>query len=311
MLPAQVEEASKIRPTQDLDQLVEDFLSSLSPKTLEAYRSDLASFSNYLGVEPSDIPQVLLAQGPGKANSLVISYKTHLTGEGMSPATVNRRLASIRSLVKYGRVVGLINWNVEVRNLRVEQYRDTRGPGVGVVQSILDEVGCSYSRKRKRDRALIRLMFDLSLRRSSVVNLDLEDLELERNKIWVQEKGKTQKRHRQLPEPTKQALEDWLETRGMEPGPLFTNLDRAGKGHRLTGTSVYRIVRRYGAEVGVKVSPHQLRHAGITVGAELGYSSHQLKKYSGHKSAATLDYYVDTAEDIEGQIAEDVARKVK
>jgi len=45
---------------------------------------------------------------------------------------------------------------------------------------------------------------------------------------------------------------------------MLTNLDRAGKGQRLTGTSLYRIVREYGHMVGVKTRPHGLRHTAIT-----------------------------------------------
>ena len=67
-----------------------------------------------------------------------------------------------------------------------------------------------------------------------------------------------------MPEPTQAALAAWLEARGSEPGPLFVNFDRAGKGHRLTGTAVYHIVGWLGAKAGLTVRPQELRHLAIT-----------------------------------------------
>jgi integrase len=55
--------------------------------------------------------------------------------------------------------------------------------------------------------------------------------------------------------------------RGDEPGPLFTNFDRAAKVNRLTGVSLYRIVRRLGEKNGFKVWPHGLRHTTIAISA--------------------------------------------
>ena len=94
-----------------------------------------------------------------------------------------------------------------------------------------------------RDRAALRLLYDLGLRRSEVVGLDVGDFDLDAGTISVVGKGHTQTTKLTLPGPTKEAIRQWLEARGTEPGALFTNLDRAGKGYRLTGTSLYRIVR--------------------------------------------------------------------
>jgi hypothetical protein len=44
-----------------------------------------------------------------------------------------------------------------------------------------------------------------------------------------------------------------------DPGPLFVNFDRAGKGQRLTGAAVYHIVGWLGAKAGLTVRPQDLR----------------------------------------------------
>jgi integrase/recombinase XerC len=105
---------------------------------------------------------------------------------------------------------------------------------------------------------VLRLLYDLGLRRSEVVGLDVDDVDLDAGTVAVLGKGRTQKTFLTLPSSTKEAIRQWLEARGTEPEPLFTNLDRARKGCRLTGTSLYRIVRRLGEQVGLKVRPPRL-----------------------------------------------------
>src|SRR5207244_3316192 len=89
------------------------------------------------------------------------------------------------------------------------------------------------------------------------------------NRILILGRGRSQKKEPvTLPEPTRAALAAWLEARGSEPGPLFVNFDRAGKGHRLTGTAVYHIVGWLGAKAGLTVRPQELRHLAITTALE-------------------------------------------
>lgn len=67
------------------------------------------------------------------------------------------------------------------------------------------------------------------------------------------------------------AVSAWVAVRHEEAGPLFTDLDRVGKGSRLTGRSIARIVAAPGEEAGLgHVRPHGLRHTAITSVLDLG-----------------------------------------
>lgn len=305
----------------DIDQgrrLIDACLSGLAPNTLRTYRQGLDDFVGFLGrtlgreVTSGEASRILVGKGHGEANALALDYKNDLLERGLSAATINLRLAALRKVVETARFLGWIPWGLEVKNVRSEPYRDTRGPGVRVVQLLVDELGDSP--KDHRDRAIIRLLYDLSLRRAEVVALDVEDVDLRRDSISVLRKGTTQKKPYELAPQTAKAIADWLEVRGTEPGPLFLNFDRVGKGGRLTGTSIYRNLEKLGARIGVKVSPHGLRHTGITIasirGAEAGYRQKDLTQYSGHKHSTTLDYYLDTVENVQGKIARLVASEV-
>jgi len=289
--------------------LVEAFLAGRSPRTVEAYRADLEGFRAFVGAADLDeAARLLLGRGHGEANALGLAYRAALLEAKFAPATVNRRLAALRSLVKLARTLGLVPWELEVPSVKAEAYRDTRGPGRGGFLALLAALDGRLDAKAKRDRAAVRLLFDLALRRAEVVSLDLEDVDLRAGTVAVMGKGRREKVRLSLPSPTRAALAAWVETRGSSSGPLFLNFDRARKGGRLTGTSLYRLVVSLGLEVGVRARPHGLRHAGITSALDLtGGDVRAVQKFSRHRDLRTLNRYDDNREDLAGRVAALVA----
>jgi integrase/recombinase XerC len=289
--------------------LIEAFLKGRNLRTLEAYRADVADFCRFIGVDSEDIDgaaRVLLERSHGEANGLALAYRAQLVDKGLRPATVNRRLAAMKSLVKLARTLGLVPWTLECPGLRSEGYRDTSGPGREGFRAMLDAA------KHHRDRAILRLLHDLGLRRAEVIGMDLEDVDLEAETVWILGKGRTQKERLTLPEPTKAALAAWIRERGPAPGPLFTNRDRAGKGtangRRLTGTGLYLMVRGLGARAGLKTRPHALRHCGITTALDVTNGNvRAVQKFSRHRDIATVMIYDDNRRDLAGDVAKLVA----
>ncbi len=111
-----------------------------------------------------------------------------------------------------------------------------------------------------------------------------------------------------LPPETIAALRAWLEQRGLEPGPLFINFDRAGKGRRLASTSIYRIVRELGEQVQVRARPHGLRQAAITAVLDLSHGDvRAAARFSRHADIRTLTVYDDNRQDLGGKMARLVA----
>ena len=180
------------------------------------------------------------------------SPRTSLTARGLQSATINRRLAAVRSLVKLAKTLGMVDWSLDIQNVKSEAYRDTKGPGKGGFRAMLQTLAARKTQKAVRDMAILRLLYDLALRTGEVVALNFVDVELGRGVIHVLGKGKTDKQQLSLPESTKTALTAWLEIRGNEPGALFQSLDRVTKGHRLTGIGIYKMVRALGETVGIK-----------------------------------------------------------
>ena len=303
MTPAPVERANKAAA------LVASFLAGRNERTLRAYRNDLEDFRSYLNAgDVDEAARILLSRGHGEANALVLAYRADMVNRKLQAATVNRRLAAVRSLVKLARTLGMVPWSIEVENLKAQAYRDTRGPGRQGFRRLMEEAGSRTDRKALRDRAVLRLLHDLALRRAEVVALDMEDVDLESGSVTILGKGRTQKERLSLPEPTKTALSSWIGARGTEPGPLFLNFDRAGKGERLTGTGLYLVVRDLGRKAGLTVRPHGLRHAGITEALDLTNGNiRAVQRYSRHRDMRILNVYDDNRADLGGDVARLVA----
>jgi len=82
---------------------------------------------------------------------------------GLAPATVNRRLSALRSIVQLGRTFGLVTWSLEIDGVKTKAYRDTADPGLEGVTAVKRRASKHRSpAKAARDVAIIRLLFDLA-----------------------------------------------------------------------------------------------------------------------------------------------------
>lgn len=285
--------------------LVGAFLSGRNPKTLLAYRNDLQDFATFMGTPtPQGATTLLLAQGSGPANGLALAYRAHLLERGLAPKTVNRRLSSLRSMVKLGRILGMVSWSLEVESVKAAAYRDTRGPGLDGFRKMMESLEAGLDAKTMRDRAILRLLFGLALRRGEVVSLDRAHLDLEGGRLSIMGKGRTERESLTVPSKVLEALKAWVAVRGEHEGPLFTALDRGHRGHRLDGSAVYRMVSELGQAVGIKTRPHGLRHAGITEALDRSNGNTRIvQRFSRHKKLETLSLYDDSRQDMAGQVA--------
>ncbi len=287
---------------------VHRLLSARKRSTVRSYRSDLIQFAKYLGAEDvNEAARLLLAHGGPRARVIAGDYKAHLM-ERYAANTVNRRLTSLRALVRVAKVLEVIDWkDLEVENVEAIPYRDTRGPSVEDVKRIM----AALPGDARRNRAILHLLFDVALRRQEVVGLDLEHLDVDRSQVLILAKREHDRRRVTIPPVTLAAVLAWVDERGREPGPLFTNFDRAGKGDgRLTGRSVHRMVRKAGRAVGVEVWPHAFRHGAVTAALDSGHTLREVQRFSRHKDIRTVQIYDDNRQDLGGKVARELAQEV-
>ena len=290
--------------------MLDDFFAGLKPNTLRTYRQGLADFASFVGAaDANQAAGILMAGGHGEANHLALAYRANMVERDLAANTINNRLAALRSLVKLARTLGMIGWTIDVGSIKARPYRDTAGCGATGYRRLLEYLDRRGDPKAIRDRAIVRLLFERALRRNEVASLDVDHLDLDAGTVSVLGKGHTDRESLTLPEPTRRALADWLAIRGAEPGPLFTNLDRARKGTgRLTGAGIWAIVTALGEATGQIVRPHGLRHAAITKALDAtGGDVRAVQRFSRHAKVDTVLVYDDARRDLGGDVAKLVA----
>jgi integrase/recombinase XerC len=230
----------------------------------------------------------------------------------LAPATINRRLSAVRSALRFARTIGATTWVPEIKGLKAQSYRDTRGPGLAGTRALLVAASEKSPAKAARDIAIIRLMFDLGLRRGEVVGLDLDDVDHSGRRLWVLGKGRTQKEARTLPVPTLEAIDRWLALRsrvaGGDEAALFVNAAKLKRGRRLTGQGLYHVIQDLGRHAGIVARPHGLRHASITAALDTSNGDvRAAQAHARHTNPQTTMRYDDNRQDLAGKVAAGLA----
>lgn len=277
-----------------------------SPHTIRAYQNDLKDFALYfsraLGISPilkvHDALALLFKQSSPSAHEIALGFRAHLQSARMSSASISRHIATLRSLTKLGRMLGMMTWHLELPGGRIERRRETLGPTVAQIQEMLNATS-GDTEGETRDYAIVVTFFALGLRVSELCGLNLQECDLKRGNGWILGKGKREKELVPLPAPVIEVIRRYLRHRGMQAGPLFMTRGQRGKNRdgRLETRSVLRIVRELGRRVGCRVWCHGLRHTSITVAAELGQQAglglDKIRAHSRHQNLATLTTYLD------------------
>lgn len=249
--------------------------TKVSVHTRRAYRSEMDRFRQAM-----DKPLAWVTMADLQA------YAAQLGQGGHKPATQNRALTAIKSLLSFGQETGYLPFNVGAA-VKLRPNPD------GLAQRILEESEVAKLIDQAppgRDRLLLRLLYMSGIRVSELAQLKWCDLmpRAEAGQITVFGKGgKT--RAILLKPKTWTAL---LAFRG-EAGavaPVF----RSQKGGSLDVSQIRRIVYAAAKRAGLpkKVSPHWLRHAHASHALDRSAPIHLVQATLGHASVSTTGRYL-------------------
>jgi integrase/recombinase XerC len=291
-----------------------DFLKlHVSPNTRRTYSAAIDDFFGRLmnvNASPERIRE-FLALPDDQALGVVLKYKALLLEAKLAPSTINTRLSALKSLVDHARKLKQCGFTLaDVKQVRVEKYRDTSGVGVDGFRSMLATVDRSTF-KGKRDYAILRLLWDNALRRGELVAANVGDFR--DGQLWIVGKGKLQKSLIDLAPATVMALREWLAVRdGAGDEPLFIAVDTNTFGKRLSGRSVARLVAAASLSdegdgevnplVGKRMSPHKVRHSSITTFLDASNGDvRTAQRLSRHSRLDTLMIYDDNRQGLQGK----------
>jgi integrase/recombinase XerC len=297
-----------------------------SAHTVRAYESDLDQFTTYLAadlkrprpeLQPADITRPMIR-----------GFLADLFRRGESRATAARKLAAVRTFLRYLKREGLIEADPGL--LVVTPKREQKIPRhleVDEMVRLLETPDVSGPLGR-RDRAILELLYASGLRLSELVALDLEDVNLGSRMVRVMGKGR---KERLLPfnHSAEDALRAWLpdrvtllSQRAAAGGQLAADSrQRIPRGHRrpsagrtaqaastpsssesvflnyrgtrLSSRHVHRLVRHYVAACSVRfgISPHAIRHSFATHLLEAGADLRVIQELLGHVRLGTTQRY--------------------
>lgn len=289
-----------------------------SENTRRAYVADLKDFFRFRfqSLPSPECVRQFLGLPASEMTLLLFRYKAYLMEQGLAEATINRRLAAVKSLVRFARRLGLTDVVLEGRVVgeRVRPYRDTTGIDGALARELVNSIDTT-TLVGKRDLVLLLLLLENALRRAEIVALRVGDFEAETGTLSITGKGRgTQKETIRLSPRLQEALRDYLSASGHADSisaPLIVSLSNCHRGQALTADGVYKIVRARAKACGIAkpISPHRLRHTAITLALDLSQGDiRRVQRLSRHARLETLRIYDDNRQDLQGEISETLSR---
>jgi site-specific recombinase XerD len=263
--------------------------------TVEAYARDLQEFGAFVAAVPAGESVVGRAypQLRDATTSDVRRYVMHLAGDKRyDMRTVRRKLSSIKALYKYLRVTGAREDDpaAVVPGPKLERKLPEHLDPGDVRRLLATSVAGRSEWQRRRDIAILELLYASGLRRAEITTIDLRDLDLPARELRVHGKG-SKERVVVFNRTAAEALEAYLRVRPQtRESALFVG--RGGK--RLSAMHVWRIFRQAYLISGVSghASPHTLRHSFATHLAENDVDLETIREFLGHESLATTGIYL-------------------
>jgi integrase/recombinase XerC len=270
------------------------------------YRRDIENFLSDIGTELGKF----LTLDRHKAFELVSRYKGELVTKGLKSATINRRLAAIKSLVSFSYNCGHCEFMLEaVKGEKLCAYRDTTGIDPEAFKRVLGGIDRT-TLKGIRDYALMMLLWSNALRRSEVSKANIGDFDQKERTLRIFGKGRGNNSEIiSLGSGTVSAIKSWLEARG-ETNPdkaLFVSVNPGYTDGRLSNQGIYNVVsdRCQAAGISKTMSPHRIRHSAITAALEAtGGDVRRVQKLSRHSSLNTLLIYDDNRKNHQKEVSD-------
>jgi len=277
-------------PASDPD--VERYLLLLaarrSPRTVDAYRRDLAALAAFRGGNVGDVTLEELER-----------WLAVMRADGLSPSTVARRVAAVRTYFRHLILIGARSENPAASlQLPRRPRRLPRALSPAETERLID-AAIGTTPRSLRDRALVELLYGAGLRVSEAVGLERSGVDTEERIVRVLGKG-GKERLVPLGRPAAEAVRRYLALgrahldRRYRP-ELFLN----ARGGPLTRAGAFFILRRLAEKAGLepeRVHPHLLRHSFATHLLEGGADLRSVQEMLGHADLGTTERYTHVSD---------------
>ena len=260
----------------------------LAQNTLDAYRSDLERFGEFLDLEDTDVERA--------TEDTVARYVAWLFNAGYSPRSIMRYSSALRHFYRFLSEEGRVSENPtdilespRAFKLLPKYLTDSEVEQLLNMPDVETPLGV-------RDKAMMELLYATGLRVSELVGLKLNDLNLDACFLITFGKGS---KERLVPFTT--TARDWIIRyrdeartvllRDQTKTSFILFLNRLGG--PLTRQGFWKILKGYARRMGIgdKLSPHTLRHTFATHLLEHGADLRAVQMMLGHSAISTTEIY--------------------
>lgn len=262
----------------------------LSRNTLNAYRTDLLQFGEYLrerGIDPIEISAAEMSEFVGSLTSADGEHP-------LAASTVHRKTAALRSFYKHLRREDLITDDPTVGLTTPRRAKKLPNVLNQAEVSKLLAVPQGSSAQAYRDRAILEVMYACGLRASEVTGLEMTDVDTHQGMLKARGKGG---KERIVPLGRQAITAIDLYQRSARPELVKGRSERAlflnFRGKALTRQGLYKIVQGHARSAGLeeRMSPHTLRHSFATHLLAGGCDLRAVQEMLGHADVATTQMY--------------------
>ena len=262
-------------------------IRKISYNTEISYERDLKKAADYFASqEIGDLTQV--------SETNLNSYLLFLERDHMSPATVSRNIASLRSFYQYLLHEKKIDRDPTER-LKPPKV-EKKAPQILTKQEVEELLGQPNLNTDKglRDRGMICLIYATGIRVSELVHLRISDVNLQKGYLSCSENG----RERVIPMDgmTQNAVEAFMTNarermlKGHDSEYLFTNCS----GTSMSRQGFWKVLKGYAAEAGITkdITPHTMRHSFAAHMLQQGADIRSVQQMLGHADVTTTQIYM-------------------
>jgi len=259
-----------------------------SQHTVTAYINDIGFFESFLSNEFED--DNLLRINYNQIRSWIVS----LSDDGISNASINRKVSSLKSFYKFLLKTKQIDTSPLLKHKALKAPKKIQIPfSEKELDMVLNQIMYKEGFEGVRDKLIVDLFYTTGIRRTELINLKIQNVDLSNKTIKVI--GKRNK-ERIIPiltiieEQIKKYLSERSSMQEVKESEYFFLLSN---GVKLNDSFVYRLINCYFSNVSEKVkkSPHILRHTFATHLLNNGADINSVKELLGHSSLASTQVY--------------------
>ena len=256
-----------------------------SANTISSYVRDLKQFASYAEERQLQVDTISKEQ--------ISTYLDYLAGQGKSPATVSRSLASIKGFFGYLCIKSVISENPAAHITAAKAEKKLPQVLTGKeVERLLAQPKCT-DMKGYRDKAMLELLYATGIRVTELISLNVTDINLTGSFIRCESKGK--ERIIPLYPAAVDALSVYIQNirpkmiADIDEKALFVNVS----GDRMSRQGFWKIVKSYQekAHIDKDITPHTLRHSFATHLLENGADLRSIQEMMGHSDISSTQVY--------------------